>query len=254
MQRSLGQLIVAFVSVTPLLAAQLWAVQPTSPRQELNADANWKFFLGDPADAQAPSLNDSSWRTVNLPHDWSIEEAPNASNPTGSGGGFFPAGVGWYRKTFTAPPSWNGGRVSVEFDGVASNATVYLNGRKLGIHPYAYTSFRFDLTEGLDFSKPNVLAVRVDASEQPSSRWYCGAGIYRHVRIAVTGSGPCIPVGRVRQHPGSIDGKREGHREHPGAERVSRSRRSVSQNDPALGAREVRCEAAIAGAHRRRRA
>ena len=195
MQRSLGQLILAFVSVTPLLAAQLWAVQPTSPRQELNADANWKFYLGDPADAQAPSVNDSSWRTVNLPHDWSIEGAPEASNPTGSGGGFFPAGVGWYRKTFTAPPSWKGSRVSVEFDGVASNATVYLNGKQLGIHPYAYTSFRFDLTEGLDFSKPNVLAVRVDASEQPSSRWYSGAGIYRHVRIAVTGPVHVSPWG-----------------------------------------------------------
>ena len=76
--------------------------------------------------------------------------------------------------------------MSVEFEGVAANATVYLNGKKLGIHPYAYTSFRFDLTPGLDFSKPNVLAVRVDDSEQPSSRWYMGAGIYRHVRVIVT--------------------------------------------------------------------
>ncbi len=76
--------------------------------------------------------------------------------------------------------------MSVEFEGVAANATVYLNGKKLGIHPYAYTSFRFDLTPELDFSKPNVLAVRVDDSEQPSSRWYMGAGIYRHVRVIVT--------------------------------------------------------------------
>jgi beta-galactosidase len=142
--------------------------------------------LGDPANAEALSFSDSAWRTVDLPHDWSIEGAPNEKNLTGSGGGFFPAGVGWYRKTFTAPQDWKGKQVSVEFDGVASNATVYLNGKKLGIHPYAYTSFRFDLTPGLDFSRPNVLAVRVDNSLQPSSRWYSGSGIYRHVRVIVT--------------------------------------------------------------------
>jgi len=164
-----------------------WAyAAPQSPRQEMSADANWKFFLGDPAGAEAMSFSDSTWRTVDLPHDWSIEGAPDEKNLTGSGGGYFPAGVGWYRKTFTAPTDWKGKEVSVEFEGVAANATVYLNGKKLGIHPYAYTSFRFDLTLGLDFAKPNVLAVRVDDSEQPSSRWYEGAGIYRHVRIIVT--------------------------------------------------------------------
>ena len=162
------------------------AAQPQSPRQQINADANWKFFLGDPAGAEATSFSDSAWRTVDLPHDWSIEGVPNEKNLTGAGGGFFPAGVGWYRKTFTAPADWKGKRVSVEFEGVAANATVYLNGKKLGIHPYAYTSFRLDLTPGLDFSKENVLAVRVDDSEQPSSRWYMGAGIYRHVRVIVT--------------------------------------------------------------------
>lgn len=184
MQRTLRHLVVALLTATPLFAAAPAA--QSSSRQQLNADANWKFLLGDPADAQAPSFNDAAWRTVDLPHDWSIEAAPAEKNPTGSGGGFFPAGVGWYRRTFTAPPTWKGRRVSVEFDGVASNATVYLNGKKLGVHPYAYTTFRFDLTAELDFSRPNVLAVRVDNSEQPSSRWYTGAGIYRHVKINIT--------------------------------------------------------------------
>ena len=169
-----------------LSTVSVWAAQTTSPRQVLRADYGWKFLLGDPTDAAAQSFQDSGWRTVDLPHDWSIEQAPSEKNATGSGGGYFPAGIGWYRRTFTAPASWKGKQVSVEFDGVASNATVFLNGKKLGIHPYAYTSFRFNLTPDLDFSKANVIAVRVDCSQQPSSRWYTGSGIYRHVHILVT--------------------------------------------------------------------
>jgi beta-galactosidase len=157
-----------------------------TPRLVLAADSDWKFFLGDPNGAEARSYADGSWRTVNLPHDWSIEGAPEKNNPTGAGGGFFPAGTGWYRKTFTAPAEWKGKQVSVEFDGVYRDATVYLNGHKLGTHPYGYTSFSLDLTPELDFSAANVLAVRVDNSAQPNSRWYSGSGIYRHVRVVVT--------------------------------------------------------------------
>ncbi|HYK34781.1 glycoside hydrolase family 2 TIM barrel-domain containing protein [Alloacidobacterium sp.] len=195
MQRMLRLIAVAFLALFPLSAAHVCAAQPQSSRQQLSADSNWRFLLGDPANAEEVSFNDSGWRTVDLPHDWSVEAAPNEKNPTGSGGGYFPAGIGWYRKTFTAPPSWKDKKVSVEFDGVASNATVYLNGKKLGIHPYAYTSFRFDLTPDLDFSRANVLAVRVDNSEQPSSRWYSGSGIYRHVRVVVTGPVHISPWG-----------------------------------------------------------
>ncbi|HEY1576453.1 MAG TPA: hypothetical protein VGF82_05195 [Terracidiphilus sp.] len=93
---------------------------------------------------------------------------------------------GWYRKAFHAPADWKGKRVSVEFDGVYRDATVYLNGHKLGTDPYGYTAFTFDLTPELDFSGTNVLAVRVDNSAQPNSRWYSGSGIYRHVRVEVT--------------------------------------------------------------------
>jgi beta-galactosidase len=117
----------------PLIAAQ-----EQTPRLELAADSDWKFFLGDPNGAEGKAFADGSWRTVNLPHDWSIEGATDKNNPTGSGGGFFPAGTGWYRNTFTAPPEWKGKRVSVEFDGVYRDATVYLNGHKLGTHPYGY--------------------------------------------------------------------------------------------------------------------
>jgi len=153
---------------------------------ELAADSGWRFLLGDPAGAEAPSFADTSWRTLDLPHDWSIEGRPDRGNPSGAGGGFFPAGIGWYRKTFSAPGDWKGKRVSIEFDGVYRDAAVYLNGHELGTHPYGYTSFQFDLTPGLDFTGPNVLAVRVDNSAQPNSRWYSGSGIYRHVRVVVT--------------------------------------------------------------------
>ncbi len=157
-----------------------------SPRQVIGADAGWKFILGDPNGAEAPSFADASWRTIDLPHDWSIESKPDKDNPSGAGGGYFPGGIGWYRKTFHAPASWKGRRVSIEFDGVYRDATVYLNGHKLGTHPYGYTSFAFDLTPELHDSGANVLAVRVDNSAQPNSRWYSGSGIYRHVRVVVT--------------------------------------------------------------------
>ena len=186
MRRKLCQVPTIFLAAVPLLMTPICAAQSQSLRQNLAADSSWRFFLGDPADAEAPTFNDSDWRRVDLPHDWSIEGVPDEKNPTGSGGGFFPAGVGWYRRAFTASPTWKTKRVSVEFDGIAGNATVFLNGKKLGIHPYAYTSFRFDVTPDLDYSKKNVLAVRVDNSEQPGSRWYSGSGIYQHVRIIVT--------------------------------------------------------------------
>ena len=168
------------------LPISMSAAAANSPRQELAADAGWKFFLGDPSGAEAPSFPDVSWRTVDLPHDWSIESKPEKDNPSGTGGGFFPGGIGWYRKTFHAPANWTGKRVSVEFDGVYRDATVYFNGHKLGTHPYGYTAFTFGLTPELNFAGVNVLAVRVDNSAQPDSRWYTGSGIYRHVRIIVT--------------------------------------------------------------------
>jgi len=169
-----------------LLTTPIAAAQPQKPRLELAADSNWKFLLGDPGGAEARLFDDANWRRVDLPHDWSIEGRIDKNNPTGSQGGYFPAGTGWYRKTFSVPPEWRGKRVSVEFDGVYRDATVYLNGRKLGNQPYGYTSFHFDLTPELDFSAPNVLAVRVDNAAQPNSRWYSGSGIYRHVRVVVT--------------------------------------------------------------------
>jgi beta-galactosidase len=180
--------------VTLVLAAMLaWcapqstmAASTPSPRQVVAADAGWKFFLGDPGGAESVSFADASWRTVDLPHDWSIESKPDKDAPGGTGEGFFPAGIGWYRKSFHVPANWKDKRVSIEFDGVYRDAAIYLNGHKLGTHAYGYTSFTFDLTPALDFAGTNVLAVRVDNSAQPNSRWYSGSGIYRHVRVVVT--------------------------------------------------------------------
>ena len=185
MKRTFQQI---FVTLAALLvsAVPTWAESSPSPRQQLNADSNWKFFLGDPSGVEAPSFVDSSWRSVDLPHDWSIESRPEKDNLSGSGGGFFPNGTGWYRKTFSAPAEWKGKIVRVEFDGVYRDATGYLNGHKLGTHPYGYTAFTFDLTPNLNFAGANVLAVRVDNSAEPNSRWYSGSGIYRHVRVIVT--------------------------------------------------------------------
>ena len=188
MKPTLWRMIAISAIPAMLVTIPAAAAQPQSPRLELAADSNWKFVLGDPGGAETRSFEDASWRRVDLPHDWSIEGRPSKDNPTGSEGGYFPAGTGWYRKTFSAPPEWRGKRVTVEFDGVYRNATVYLNGHKLGNQPYGYTSFNFDVTPDLDFSGPNVLAVRVDNSAQPNSRWYSGSGIYRHVRVVVTDS------------------------------------------------------------------
>src|SRR3954454_2296039 len=162
-------------------------------------DRDWRFALvstdgnasdGPYADSPDPSYDDSSWRRVDVPHDWSIERTPTPSGTAGaqttSGTGFFPGGLGWYRKTFTLPRSFTGKRLSVEFDGVYMDSTVYLNGRLLGVHPYGYTGFSLDLTGAhTDGRTPNVLAVRV-RNQIPSSRWYSGSGIYRNVRLVVT--------------------------------------------------------------------
>ncbi len=178
-----------FCTILPAAGA-LWtghAAGPEPARERRLFDDDWKFLLGDPAAAEAPGFDDAGWRTLDLPHDWSIEGAIDPKSPAGGSGGFFPVGVGWYRRRFTAPAAWRDRRVSVEFEGIYMNATVHLNGRELGMHPYGYTSFFHDLTPHLDFgSGGNVLAIRVDNSKQRNSRWYSGSGIYRHVWLHAT--------------------------------------------------------------------
>ena len=143
-------------------------------------NAGWKFNLGDVSGAQSTTFSDASWRSLDLPHDWSIELAFNSSSPAGSGGGFLDGGVGWYRKTFTVDQASSGQRILIEFDGVYMNSEVWINGTSLGTRPYGYTSFEYDLTPYLTFGGNNVIAVRVN-NNQPNSRFYSGSGIYRNV-------------------------------------------------------------------------
>ena len=145
-------------------------------------DAGWRFILADSAVMSRYEYNDAHWRTLNLPHDWAIEGDFLATNPSGASGGALPGGVGWYRKHFRVN---NPSLYFIEFDGVYMNATVYINGEKLGSRPYGYSSFQYDITRYLR-SGDNVIAVRVDNSDQPNSRWYSGCGIYRHVWFVKT--------------------------------------------------------------------
>jgi beta-galactosidase len=150
--------------------------------QKLDFDRGWRFHLGDiPGGIWADRLDDSSWRSVDLPHDWSIELERDPANPSGSDGGYFQTGVGWYQKRFAVPHEWHGNTVLVEFEGVYMNAHLWLDEHFLGRHPYGYTTFHHDLTPHLDAGSEHVVRVLVDNAAQPNSRWYSGSGIYRHV-------------------------------------------------------------------------
>ena len=132
-----------------------------------------------------PDYNDSFWCLLDVPHDWAIEGDFYAGNPSGAGGGALPGGIGWYRKRFTVLPEERTVNYFLEFDGVYMNSTVYVNGQEVGFRPYGYSSFEYDITPYVREGE-NVVAVRVDNSDQPNSRWYSGCGIYRHVWLTKT--------------------------------------------------------------------
>ena len=147
----------------------------------------WTFHLGDAEDAKNPGFDDSGWRALNLPHDWSIEGEFSKDHPATSGGGALPGGIGWYRKEFALPRSDEGKMVFIDFDGVYQNSEVWINGAYLGKRPYGYSSFRYELTPHLlHGERKNIIAVKVDNSQQPNSRWYSGSGIYRNVWLVKT--------------------------------------------------------------------
>ncbi len=152
-----------------------------------NFDANWRFQKSDAPGGELNDFNDTAWRKLHVPHDWSIEGPFAETNLTGGAGAFLPSGLCWYRKHFTLPKTDEGKSVFIEFDGVMQNSDVWINGHHLGRRPFGYVSFSYELNGHLNFGKTeNVIAVRCDTSEQPASRWYSGAGIYRHVRLVVT--------------------------------------------------------------------
>jgi beta-galactosidase len=166
-------------------AAALLSVRPAAAqRQRFSMDPGWRFSPGDAAGAEQAGFDDRAWRSLDLPHDWSIEGTPQRDAPGGGRMGYFPSGIGWYRKAFRLPPAAKGREVWLEFDGAYMNSDVWINGFHLGKRPYGYSSFAYDVSGHLT-SGVNVVAVRVDNSAQPNSRWYTGSGIYRHTWLTV---------------------------------------------------------------------
>lgn len=174
-----------FVLISILSQAQV--------RKTIDFNKDWKFFLGNDSLAYEEVYDDSKWRKLNLPHDWSIESDFKKEAPATNQGGSLPGGIGWYRKTFFVPAADSFRTHRIEFDGVYRNSEVWINGNYLGKRPYGYVPFYYELTKYLQYGKKNVIAVKVDNSHQPDSRYYTGSGIYRDVKLVSTRSFQFIP-------------------------------------------------------------
>ena len=159
-----------------------------TPREKLDFNDGWEFALENPGE-------DLAWRSVRLPHDWAVEGDFSIDNPSGTGGGALPGGIGWYRKTFVADAAEADRLWRLEFDGVYMDSEVVLNGVSLGVRPYGYISFGYDITPYLKWGEKNEIVVRVDNSLQPNSRWYSGCGIYRNVWLVKTNPVRIAPNG-----------------------------------------------------------
>ncbi len=194
-----GNVVATIVTMVMTMVAMGFlsdASNASQPLRSASFDSDWQFHLGDAPGAEGPGFDASAWRRLDVPHDWSIEGPAGADpatmdgpfdrrSPGGTSSGSLNGGIGWYRKTFSLPDTARGQRVFVQFDGVYMDSDVWINGHHLGNHPYGYTSFQYDLTPFVKFgAADNVLAVRVNV-KQPCSRWYSGAGIYRHVWLTV---------------------------------------------------------------------
>jgi beta-galactosidase len=169
-----------------LLVFSMVSAQNMNPRKVIPLDSAWQFRLGDDPAARQLGFDDSRWRSIDLPHDWTIESPVNPPPNGESNGGYFSHGIAWYRKSFAFSDTTK--KVVLEFDGVYMNSDVWINGQFLGRKPYGFNGFRYDVSEYLKRDgSSNVITVRVDDSAEPSLRWYAGSGIYRHVRLVVTG-------------------------------------------------------------------
>jgi beta-galactosidase len=179
---------VAALSVAPWLsgAGFMVSADEPAPRSRDTFDFDWRFQRGDAAGAQSPEFADSAWTAVDLPHDWSIEGPYSETEPSAGPGGYLPTGIGWYRKRFHVPAEDHGRVLTLEFDGVYQNSEVWINGQSLGLRPYGFVPFAYELTPHLRYESDNVVAVRVDNSLQTNCRWYSGSGIYRHTWLLKT--------------------------------------------------------------------
>jgi beta-galactosidase len=177
----------ALVSVFPSIEGYA-QTRPTggAPRIRESFDFDWKFRKGDFPGAQVPEFSESDWKTLDLPHDWSIEGPFDEKEPSSFCGAYLPTGIGWYRKHFRLPDSYKDKKLTIEFDGVYQNSEVWVNGQFLGKRPYGYVPFFYDLTPHVKFGRENVIAVKADNSHQTNCRWYSGSGIYRHTWLLST--------------------------------------------------------------------
>ncbi|MES2277243.1 MAG: glycoside hydrolase family 2 TIM barrel-domain containing protein [Bacteroidota bacterium] len=235
-------LTVFLLSLTVAVNAQ--NIVNTSRKQLF--DYNWKFSLAQDPAASQPNFNDASWRTLNLPHDWSIEGQTKADNPSGNDGGYFPAGIGWYRKTFRVPATLKGKKISAYFEGVYMNSEVFINGKSLGIRPYGYSAFVYDLTPGLNYNGDNVLVVKADNSQQKNSRWYSGSGIYRHVWLTVTDAvhignwGTAITINNISKASANVEIKTVLKNEMPVPQHISLYAALTDKNKRPAGSAEIK--------------
>ncbi|OUP49878.1 Ig-like domain-containing protein [Lachnoclostridium sp. An181] len=188
---ALGVTLLAPMGVSPRVLAKesLETSLVTGNEREMNFNKDWKFYLEteESIDASGKEYDDSTWRDVDLPHDYSIEQNFDPKSPAGANGGYLNGGVGWYRKHFVLPKEMEGKRISISFGGVYMDSTTYVNGKMVGNYPYGYSPFAYDITDSVtaDGVTENVISVKVN-HQQPSSRWYSGSGIYRNVELVVT--------------------------------------------------------------------
>ncbi len=176
-----------FILCLILITSNTRALTQSEIRQTESFNKDWKFFPGDAVGAENPPFDDRGWRSLNLPHDWSIEGKFDKNNPAGTGGGALPGGIGWYRKNFLLTDSDKNKIISIDFDGIYRNSEVWINGHLLGKRPNGYISFRYNLTPYLKYgAEKNCIAVKVNNADQPNSRWYSGSGIYRNVWLVTT--------------------------------------------------------------------
>lgn len=176
-------LAITFLLMAASLSAFSLSLERTGKRvnNQTLFDQGWTFALGDHPEAATPDFDDKAWRKLDLPHDWSIEGTVDAQAPSGNDGGYFPTGIGWYRKSFTLDKADRDKLIGLYFEGVYMNSEVYVNGQLVGKYPYGYSSFHYDITPYINKAGRNTVAVRVDNSAQKNCRWYTGSGIYRHV-------------------------------------------------------------------------
>jgi beta-galactosidase len=226
---------------------------PSTTRSRDSFDAGWRFVHDDSTGAQAPTFNDSTWRVLDLPHDWSIEGPFDEKAPSGGTGGYLPTGIGWYRKRFRLPENSRERLFTIEFDGVYENSDVWINGHHLGHRPYGYVPFAYDLTPHLNWSGDNVIAVRADNSHQTNCRWYSGSGIYRHTWLLSTGKlhigywGTFVTTPRVAKDAATVQVKTTVRNDTTAAARCTLASTILDRDGKPAGATESTQEIAPGG-------